>query len=414
MNYPGFTDWVRGHPYVPILAVAGLALLVFALRRARGALTNTPAAVVVAAVGAALCTAYSGDTSWGFARDHLAMASRAERSVMFAAAELGLFSMALMARQNLRTLGAPGAPGVLVWIITGVQVIPAYSESGVVAGTVRAFVGPVLAALLWHLAMGIELRHAEPESDSQSLPALVVRELRERLLSRLGLARRGRDAAQISRDRWTAIATRRAAHLADLQTASASPWRLGRARRRLAVAVDRTDAGVLPGQQEVLLNRLAAFRNADELATVPLPSPWRTEAPEESEAPEQPEAPEELEEPEEPEEPQVTAQVAAALPVRRRRRQPYLRQRLGRISQRTDYHLSGESPDRASALEASRDVVSEPVIITPADLRRQAAKLNREMVTRTGKPVTIDRLRSDLGVSRREATALRREVVGAK
>jgi hypothetical protein len=222
-----------------------------------------------------LCTAYSGDTSWNFARDHLAMHGAGERAVMFAAGELALFAVALMARQNLTADGAPGTPGVLVWVITGVQVIPAFSESGIVAGTVRAFVGPILAALLWHLAMGIELRHNKPGAASQGLLAVLVREVRERLLSWLGLSVRGRDAAQITRDRWTRIATRRAAYLADLQAADkVRPWRLARARRRLAVAVDRTDAGVLAEQRTVLLDRLAAYRGATALASMDLPAPW--------------------------------------------------------------------------------------------------------------------------------------------
>jgi hypothetical protein len=202
------------------------------------------------------------------------MASTTERAVMFGAAEVALFAMALMARQNLRTVNVPGTPGVLVWVVTGVQVIPAYSETGPVAGTVRAFFGPVCAALLWHLAMGIELRHTKPGEESQSLPAVLARELRERALSWLGLSRRGRDAAQITRDRWTKIATRRAARLADLQAASAGSWRLSRARRRLAVAVDRTDAGVLVEQRTVLLERIAAYRGAGELASMALPAPW--------------------------------------------------------------------------------------------------------------------------------------------
>lgn len=79
---------------------------------------------------------------------------------MFLAVELALLSCALMARQNLRTSGAPGTPGLLVWFITAVQVIPAYAESGIVGGTVRAVVGPIMAAVLWHLAMGTELRHS--------------------------------------------------------------------------------------------------------------------------------------------------------------------------------------------------------------------------------------------------------------
>lgn len=239
------------------------------------AASQVPGAVVVAAVGAVVSTAYSADTSWNFARDHLGMTSSTERGVMFAAAEIGLFAMAYMARANLKNpkIKAPGAPGVLVWVVTGVQVIPAYSESGFVAGTVRAFVGPVMAGLLWHLAMGIELRHSTG-SDSQALSAVLARELRERLLSRLGLAVRGQDAEQLTRIRWTRIATRRAARLADLEAAKADGWRARRARRRLAAAVDRTDAGVLPEQRAVLLDRIAAYRHASRLASVNLPNPW--------------------------------------------------------------------------------------------------------------------------------------------
>lgn len=278
MNASVLAEWARTPAYsLPVLAVLA-GVLAHVLRKVRRSENRPPAAVVTAAAAALLCTAYSGDTSWRFARDHLGMASGTERAVMFAAAEVALFAMALMARQNLRTLNAPGTPGVLVWVVTAVQVIPAYSETGPVAGTVRAFFGPVCAALLWHLAMGIELRHAKPGEESHSLPAVLARELRERMLSRLGLSRRGRDAAQITRDRWTRIATQRAAHLADLTAADASPRRLGTARRRLAVAVDRTDAGVLEGQRAVLLERLAAYRGAAVLASMDLPAPWESPA----------------------------------------------------------------------------------------------------------------------------------------
>lgn len=275
MTLPVLADTARTPVYLAAVLAVLAGVLLPVLLKVRRAANRPPVAVVTAAFAALLCTAYSGDTSWRFARDHLGMASGTERLVMFAAAEVALFSMAMMARQNLRTLGAPGTPGVLVWIVTGVQVIPAYSETGPVAGTVRAFFGPVCAALLWHLAMGIELRHTEPGQESQSLPAVLVRELRERLLSRLGLSRRGRDAAQITRDRWTRIATQRAARLADLTTASARPGRLSRARRRLAVAVDRTDAGILPEQQAVLLDRIAAYRGAASLASMELTAPWQ-------------------------------------------------------------------------------------------------------------------------------------------
>jgi hypothetical protein len=174
-------------------------------------------AIRVAALAATGCTAYSADTSWRFAADFLDMSGAAERAAMFAAAELALLATALMARQNLNgPKAAPGTPGLLVWVITSVQVIPAYAESGPVGGTVRAFVGPVMAAMLWHLAMGIELRHHKPSAVSHGFGALIAREIRERLLSRLGLAQRDRDAAQITRDRATVRAVALAARLAEM------------------------------------------------------------------------------------------------------------------------------------------------------------------------------------------------------
>jgi hypothetical protein len=232
-------------------------------------------AVVVAAVAAAGCTAYSADTSWRFAADYLDMGSTAERAAMFGAAELALFATALMARQNLNGPNrAPGAPGVLVWLITGVQIIPAYAESGMVGGTVRGFVGPVMAAMLWHLAMGIELRHRKPDAASYSVAAVVGRELRERLLSRLGIAVRNRDAAQITRDRATVRAVALAVQLAE-KTPKQRGGRSGRrTARRLAVAVARASVGTDAGQRRVLLDQLAARRHAAALATIDLPSPW--------------------------------------------------------------------------------------------------------------------------------------------
>ncbi|MEU0331698.1 hypothetical protein ABZ284_41685, partial [Streptomyces sp. NPDC006233] len=231
-------------------------------------------AVKVAAVAALGCTAYSADTSWRFAADYLDMAGAAERAGMFAAAELALFATALMARQNLAVQGAPGLPGTLVWVITTVQVIPAYAESGPIGGTVRAFVGPVMAAMLWHLAMGIELRLRTPGAASNGLIAVLGREARERLLSRLGIAARDRDAAQITRDRATARAVTLAARLAERTPEQQRNRRGRRLTRRLSKAVGRASVGTDPLQRAQLLDQLAARRHALALATVPLPSPW--------------------------------------------------------------------------------------------------------------------------------------------
>ncbi|MFC9463715.1 hypothetical protein [Streptomyces coelicoflavus] len=257
-------------------AALALVLTAWAIRR-RGTRPQKRLggqAVKVAAVAALGCTAYSADTSWRFATDYLDMAGTAERAGMFAAAELALFATALMARQNLVVQGAPGLPGTLVWVITTVQVIPAYAESGPIGGTVRAFVGPVMAAMLWHLAMGIELRLRTPGAASHGLIAVLGREARERLLSRLGIATRDRDAAQITRDRATARAVTLAARLAERTPEQQQSRRGRRLTRRLSKALGRASVGTDPLQRAQLLNQLAARRHALALATVPLPCPW--------------------------------------------------------------------------------------------------------------------------------------------
>ncbi|MFF6996948.1 hypothetical protein ACFY93_18615 [Streptomyces sp. NPDC008313] len=267
---------------LPLLLVAvvpatlALVLTAWTIRR-RGSRSQKRLggpAVKVAAVAALGCTAYSADTSWRFAADYLDMAGAAERAGMFAAAELALFATALMARQNLAVQGAPGLPGMLVWVITTVQVIPAYAESGPIGGTVRAFVGPVMAAMLWHLAMGIELRLRTPGAASKGLIAVLGREARERLLSRLGIAVRDRDAAQITRDRATARAVTLAARLAERTPEQQRNRRGRRLTRRLSKALGRASVGTDPLQRAQLLDQLAARRHALALATVPLPSPW--------------------------------------------------------------------------------------------------------------------------------------------
>ncbi|CCK32098.1 hypothetical protein BN159_7719 [Streptomyces davaonensis JCM 4913] len=264
----------------PVYVVAAVGLLALALagwsirrnrNRADGKRVGTPA-VWVSALAALNCTVYSGDTSWRFAADYLDMAGTVERAMMFSAGEAALFATALMARQNLKTQGAPGLPGALVWAITGVQIIPAYAESGTVGGTVRAFVGPVMAAVLWHLAMGIELRLHKPDATSQGLLATLGREARERLLSRLGIATRNRDAAQITKDRATQRAVALASQLASMSAADRE--KDTRITRRLQSALSRAGVGNDPQQRQALLEQLAARRHAVALATVELPSPW--------------------------------------------------------------------------------------------------------------------------------------------
>lgn len=222
------TRWATTHPLYA-LAAALLVLVVLAVSLWRATRTLT-LPVAAATIGALVCTAYSADTSWRFAGSHLGMVDDTERVVMFAAGEVALLACAIMARATKRATstegdaGSPGTPGILVWVITGVQVVACYSTSGIVGGTVRAVIGPVMAGLLWHLAMGLEIRVARPAALSTGLLALIGRELRERLLSYLGLATRDRTAAQITRDRATARAVRLASRkLRTPSAATASP-----------------------------------------------------------------------------------------------------------------------------------------------------------------------------------------------
>ncbi|MFJ6100587.1 hypothetical protein ACIQHY_06245 [Streptomyces sp. NPDC092359] len=277
-------------PFEPSFSLAiGAALLAAAMllvgwrfrrnrSRTSGTRPGTPA-VKVAGLAAVGCTAYSADTSWRFAADYLDMGSTVERAFMFATAELALFATALMARQNLNgPARAPGVPGVLVWLITGVQIIPAYAEFGLVGGTVRAFVGPVMAAMLWHLAMGIELRHRAPQAASRGLAAVLVRQTRERLLARLGIADQDADAARLIRERALSDAVAlilRAEAMTDGQRGGLRGRRLS---RRLHEALERADVDGDPLQDELLLRKLATRKQALDLASLTLPPRWHAPA----------------------------------------------------------------------------------------------------------------------------------------
>lgn len=265
---------------VAVLAVAAGALLASLMARRGQHRTGDrkrrlSAAVATATVAALVCTAYSADTSWRFAAHYLDMRNTAERTAMFAAAELALFSMALMARQNLHgPRQAAGLPGVLVWVITAMQAIPAYAEAGPVGGTVRAFTGPVMAAVLWHLAMGIELRQRTPDAASRGLAAVLTRQARERLLARLGIVQQDQGAAEIIRDRATHRAVALAARLAEM-TPEQRTGRAGqRTVRRLSKALARSGIDADPRRNEQLLRKLATRRQAAALATIALPGRW--------------------------------------------------------------------------------------------------------------------------------------------
>jgi len=262
-----------------VLAFAASAALMGLLarrsRRRTDRRRHRSAAVATAAVAALVCTAYSADTSWRFAAQYLDMRNTTERTVMFAAAELALFATALMARQNLNgPRRAAGLPGSLVWVITAMQTIPAYAESGPVGGTVRAFTGPVMAAVLWHLAMGIELRQRTPDASSRGLAAVLTRQARERLLARMGIVEQDQGAAQISQQRAMRRAVALAARLSEMSPGQRTGRAGQRTVRRLSKALARSGVDADPRLDERLLRQLATRRQAASLATMDLAPRW--------------------------------------------------------------------------------------------------------------------------------------------
>ncbi|MFF1770882.1 hypothetical protein [Streptomyces sp. NPDC058249] len=278
LGMPALPHWLPAPAAMAALFVVALSAawsLQRYLRKPNAGQRRRTAAIPVAAVAAIGCTAYSADTSWRFAADYLDMGSTIERAAMFAAAELALFATALMARQNLNgPKQAPGAPGTLTWVITGVQIVPAYAESGLVGGTVRAFVGPVLAAVLWHLAMGVELRNRSPHADSRSLTSVIARQARERLLARLGITDRDADAARIIRDRALDRAVTLILRAEIMPPDKRTKWRGRRLTRRLHQALEQADVDRDERQDELLLRKLATRQQVSALASKPLPARW--------------------------------------------------------------------------------------------------------------------------------------------
>ncbi|MEV3988245.1 DUF2637 domain-containing protein [Streptomyces sp. NPDC049837] len=76
----------------------------------------------------------------------------------------------------------------------------------------------------------------------------------------------------------------------------------------------------------------------------------------------------------------------------------------------------GNPPAKAPAVPAAeaRQVVTAPIVLTPTELRQRARRLHRRLVKSGERGVTIDRLREEFGLSRREATDLRRDVLLAE
>lgn len=244
-----------------------------------------PLSVVMLSVAAVLATGVSGDTAWRFVGSELGITNEFERAFLFGVGEIALFSLALAARTNLRNpeKNRTGAPGIAVWMVSAFLAVPAFTESASLpAALFRTVMGPLASAFLWHLAMGIELRQANPKARDNGLWALLVGQMRERTLARLGLVERDRDADQIARDR----ATVKAAALTEKYEAQLKNGKGGkegmrsrRTARRMQKQFRKAGVATIQAQRDQLLALRAVSQHTRGLVDVQLDSPWTTSAP---------------------------------------------------------------------------------------------------------------------------------------
>jgi hypothetical protein len=214
-------------------------------------------------LGAVVGLVVSVDTSWRFFGDKLGVSNLTERVAMFAGMEIVLIACGVAMFEGVRRQGGtPGPARWLAWALCGASAYAAVVLSGPFLGLARVLFGPVLSVVALHFALGVELR-ARGYQPTGTL-ARIGRELRERFLSRFGLANDDRDALTRTRDR----AARRTARLA-----LASKWTPLR-QSRLHRAVRKSNVAHDPNARTRMLAELAAIRHATDLCTLPQPSPW--------------------------------------------------------------------------------------------------------------------------------------------
>ncbi|MGW5822404.1 hypothetical protein [Streptomyces noursei] len=281
MDLPGIFDIAP----LPVIALGGvIALAVLGALGYLGwrLLHGVPLAVIGGGCAALACTAYSGDSSWRFAIK-MGMNNDVERTILFGAAELALLAMIFMARKNLNGKDAsPGVPGTVSKIIVGVQIIPAFEISNdLPTGVVRAFFGPILAMVIWHQVLGIDLRHNKPEAEAKTMLAQLGRAARTRLFVYLGIDVLDRTAQEITQERNMANAVELTLDLYyryERWPNSAPATKLGRLvrRRRLQKqrkAVSRACAGNESLQRE-LTRRVSEGKSANKLAQAANDNTW--------------------------------------------------------------------------------------------------------------------------------------------
>ncbi|MFE9484487.1 hypothetical protein ACFYNM_38645 [Streptomyces spororaveus] len=238
------------------------------------------AGTVAAILAFVVCTSVSLNTGFRFTGDAdkgLGMTSMPERILACAAFESLIAMCVLGARERMaRPEGdhSPGWYGTAVWIFAGLSAVPAWAEGGGLGpGTlVRIIVGSFGSALAAHSALGLELRHRTGD-ESQTAMAQIIRELRERLMARMGLAHRALSAQEIAQDR----AMFKAVDLADRYERlgdSKAKRRGRRIARRMGVWQARAGVGTDDAQRDLYRQLVAHRQFATALHVGEDESPW--------------------------------------------------------------------------------------------------------------------------------------------
>ncbi|QEN17522.1 hypothetical protein ACRDU6_00870 (plasmid) [Mycolicibacterium sp. ELW1] len=224
---------------------------------------RTPWVAIGCYAAAAASLMVSTNTSWRFFDQVLHIPTAyGERYLMFAVAEVALVVCGAGMAVNVNRDGRPGSFRVVVWAMVIAMSYMAWAMSTPEEAVGRILLGPALGTVMLHLGLGLELRARHQRANTI---ARIGHELRERCLSRLGLADDGRDAAQRTRDR-------KAYKAAALSRPLRWPWsRQARLERALLAAGVADD----PIMRDRMLARLAVVRHADTLSTLIPSSPWQ-------------------------------------------------------------------------------------------------------------------------------------------
>jgi hypothetical protein len=218
-------------------------------------------------LASAVAVGVSVDTSWRFFEHKMHITDLHERALLFAVLEVALFAAGWSMRAGVRRDGHPGSARLIAWALCGMSAYMAYELSGPMEGLARVLLGPVLALVALHQALGIEIKARLGQRSGTW--ARIGREMRERVLSRLGLADDSRDALQRTRER----AAERAAWLAT------HPERVWFKRARLARAVRRAQVATDATMKRTMLAHAAAYANLGLLMEIQPASPWTDEVP---------------------------------------------------------------------------------------------------------------------------------------